>query len=142
MKNSKGFTLVELLLVMVIVAILTTIAVVAYQKYTTSARVSEAIQYITTIALSQKVEKQSVQGYYFASSVGEFKAKGIGIIDSNFDYSTAPTTDGFQIIATCRLPGLRGDTIEFRKVEDQPVIWSVGGSNKEIDADMLPKENH
>src|SRR4051812_43342000 len=48
LKRQSGFTLIELMIVVTIIAILTTIAVPSYQDYTKRARVSE-----TLLALSQ-----------------------------------------------------------------------------------------
>ena len=141
MKKSDGFTLVELLLVMVLVAVLTTIAAIMYPKYTASARVSEAVVGMKAVILSQKVEKMRGQ-YYAADSPILFRSKGIELETRFFDFSTTPNgADGFQVTATGTSNfDAPGDTIKFEKNDGQEGVWSVGESNKMITLDMISSE--
>lgn len=47
--NSKGFTLIELMIVMAIIGILASLAVSAYQTYTVRAQVSEGINFAASV---------------------------------------------------------------------------------------------
>ena len=48
-KNQRGFTLIELLTVIVIVGVLATIGLVAYRRFITSSKTSEAIYMVGSI---------------------------------------------------------------------------------------------
>ena len=50
----RGFTLVELMIVVAIIAIISSIAFVGYSKYVKSVRVSEAEAFLTSIAAKQE----------------------------------------------------------------------------------------
>ena len=65
MKRAKGFTLVELVIVIVIVGILSIVAVPIYRGYTRKAMASEGKSLLGTIQTSQKV--------YFAEYAEYFK---------------------------------------------------------------------
>ncbi len=55
MKNTKGFTLVELVIVIVIVGILSVVAVPIYRGYTRKAMASEGKSLLGSIQTSQKI---------------------------------------------------------------------------------------
>ena len=110
----KGFTLVELMVVLTIVGILLAIAVPMYIGYVESSRVGEAVGIMSAIITSQKVEKVGKRlKYYDAVGPDAHKIiteKGIDISEARyFRYETMRERDHFLVIATA-LPesGLTG----------------------------------
>jgi len=68
MKKSKGFTLVELIIVIVIVGILSIVAVPIYRGYTKKAIATEAKALLGSIATAQRVYYAEFGNYYEISS--------------------------------------------------------------------------
>lgn len=62
MNNQKGFTLIELMIVIAILAILLAIAVPAYQNYSVRAEVSECINIVASAKLAASETAQSDPG--------------------------------------------------------------------------------
>lgn len=74
MRNTKGFTLVELVIVIVIVGILSIVAVPIYRGYTRKAMASEGKSLLGSVQTSEKI-------YY--AEYGSFYAPGATATDYN-----------------------------------------------------------
>lgn len=85
--KNKGFTLIELMIVVAIVAILAAVAIPAYQDYLTRSKVAE-------IAAAAGACKTSVSEYY--ASAGSFAS----ITNANAGCSTVATQNGGAPVVT------------------------------------------
>lgn len=107
MKNQKGFTLIELMIVVAIIAILAAIALPAYSDYTKKSKVSEVV--LAASALRTAVAE-------YASSNNTLPgASWSGFEAQSSKYVSGVTWDGSKITATARSigSGVDGATIEL-----------------------------
>ena len=148
LKDQKGFTMVELMVVIIIVGILAAIAVPLYTGYVERARVTEATSIMGAIITSQKVEKQRTTNYYpiplsgGVTDITAFRNKGIDISDTRFFvYETAADVAapwGFTVVATTTAafgPVAGTMTCTYDPTATPSTTWTAGGS---ILPDMLP----
>lgn len=125
----KVLTFVKLMVVVIIiVGIWAAIAVHFYTGYVERGRVTEATSIMGAIITSQKVEKSRTTKYYSASTVAEFKSRGIDITDTkHFTYETVATPKGgFAVTATpTDAFGAGGEPITFIKNPGERGRWGI-----------------
>jgi len=63
MFDRKGFTLLELLTVVVILSVLSTVAIFSYKKYTQRARVQEGVAFLMDLKMKQETYFQTYSQY-------------------------------------------------------------------------------
>ena len=122
MNAQKGFTLIELMIVVAIIGILAAIAIPAYQNYTAKSQASVALADITgakvniEAKLSEGLDATSASGLTTGTTVGvkniTSTCNGVGVSISN---------EG-AVAVTCKIKG-------SAKVQDQYISW-VRSSDK------------
>ncbi len=127
-RDTKGFTLVEVLVVVVILAILAAIAVPIYLQYVESARAGEAQEAIGAIWAGSKVY-HAENGRWPTDTRQMTNLSLDPIIELRWRFTINPGANGInRIIATStgQMPGGAGKIVRF---EAQTGKWSGYGSD-------------
>ena len=130
MKYQKGFTLIELMIVVVIVAILASIAVPSYQAYIRRGKLAEASATLSTWQMKMEHAYPDNGQYLCPAAIGA---------TTNFTYAcTVPTNQTFKITASGK--GTVADavytidqagnhvTVSFTGHSANAACWLVSGS--------------
>jgi type IV pilus assembly protein PilE len=91
MKRNRGFTLLELMIVVLVIAVLAGIAISSYQNQIRKSRRAEAKQIITDIGLRQE-KWRSNHVSYFGTDSDATEIANFGAIPSGTYYTIAVTT--------------------------------------------------
>lgn len=120
MKNQKGFTLIELMIVIAIIAILAAIALPAYSDYTKKAKVSEVI-------LAASAVRTAVSEY--AAGTGSLPPSTWVPEAQSSNYVSGVAWNGNTITATSTVPGATGTiTLAATKATNDQVTWICSGT--------------
>jgi len=124
-KAQKGFTLIELMIVVAIVAILAAIALPTYQTYTKKARFSEVIAAVGPVKTAVEVCVQTSSGDCY--EIGRRAAEAVG----SYGYVKAVTFEK-GIITAYGNGDVDGATFVLSannpELNVSPVIWQKSGS--------------
>jgi len=140
-KVQKGFTLIELMIVVAIIGILAAIAIPAYSDYTVRAKVAEIISFASAA-------KTSISEYYLSENAfpnslaqaGLGTAASIAALSDNIRTVAYATSGEIQFTVADTIGGNAGTKVlAFTPTGSaQGVTWSCSGANTTLQTKYRP----
>jgi type IV pilus assembly protein PilA len=130
-RNRKGFTLIELMIVVVIIGILAALAIPRFMRATTKSKQSEAKNILKQIYAMERAYRQEKDVYWItanaASAAAQNAFSGIGVevmASARYTYTIASTDAGATNFTATATSGILDDdaAVDTWTINDQGVL--------------------
>ncbi|MFA5371492.1 MAG: pilin [Sideroxydans sp.] len=127
MKQQNGFTLVELMVVVVVIGILASVAIPAYQDYVTRGKLTEATSNLSNARVKMEQSFQDSRTYDPFGD-GTTCPGAIALSSDNFNYACSNLSNSTYLISATGTGGLSsfGYSINQDNVKSSNTPWGNG----------------
>jgi type IV pilus assembly protein PilA len=118
LKNKKGFTLIELMIVVAIIGILAAIAIPNFMNYQCKARQSEAKSNLGAIRTAQEVYFAEKNNYAATTAQIAWATKGV----TDYTYSISNTDSDVDFTATATATNFKGTKTDTWTIDEDGTL--------------------